>query len=167
MNQEISDVPAGFRKDRGTRDQISNIRLLIKKAGEFQENIYFSFIDWAKSLLLYGSQQTGKFLKRWEYLTCFLRNLYASQEAIVEPDMEQWTGSKLGKEYIIAIYCHLASLTYMQSTSCEVLDWMKDSWNQDNGEKYQYPQICRWHHPYGRKQTVTKEPLDESERGEW
>ena len=60
------------------------------------------------------------------YLTCFLRNLYASQEAIVEPDMEQWTGSKLGKEYIIAIYCHLACLTYMQSTSCEVLDWMKD-----------------------------------------
>ena len=58
-------------------------------------------------------------------LTCLLRNLYAGQEA-TEPDMEQQTGSKLGKEYIRAVYCHPAYLSYMQSTSCEMPDWMKN-----------------------------------------
>ena len=55
----------------------------------------------------------------------------------VEPDMEQQTGSKLGKEYVKAVYCHLAYLTYMQSTSCEMLGWMSTSWNQVCQEKYQ------------------------------
>ena len=60
-----------------------------------------------------------------DHLTCLLRNLYAGQEATVEPDMEQWTGSKLGKEYVNAVYCHPAYLTYMQSTSCKMPGWMK------------------------------------------
>ena len=55
----------------------------------------------------------------------------------LEPDMEQWTGSKLGKEYIKAVYCHPAYLTYMQRTSCEMPSWMKHNWNQDFREKYQ------------------------------
>ena len=58
-----------------------------------------------------------------DHLTCPLRNLYAGQEE-TDLDMEQQTGSKLGKEYIKAVYCHPAYLTYMQSTSCEMLDWM-------------------------------------------
>ena len=58
-----------------------------------------------------------------DHLTCLLRNLDVKQQ--LEPDMEQQTGSKLGKEYIEAVYCHPAYLTYMQSTSCEMLDWMK------------------------------------------
>ena len=66
------------------------------------------------------SQQTRKFLKRQEYQ----RNLDAGQEA-TELDMEQQTGSKWGKEYVKAVYCHPVYLTYMQSTSCTVLDWMK------------------------------------------
>ena len=78
-------------------------------------------------------------------------------------DMEQQTGSKSGKEYVKAVYCHPAYLTYMQNTSREMLDWMKHkSW-----EKYQSPQIGRWPNPYGRKWRRTKEPLDESKRGEW
>ena len=60
-----------------------------------------------------------------DYLTCLLINLYADQEATVRPDMEQQTGSKLGKEYVKAAYCHPAYLTYMQSTSCEMQGWMK------------------------------------------
>ena len=60
-----------------------------------------------------------------DHLTCLLRNLYAGQEATVGPDMEQQTGSKLGKEYVKAVYCHHAYLTYTQSTSCEMLIWMK------------------------------------------
>ena len=60
-----------------------------------------------------------------DHLTCLLRNLYADKKQQLEPDMEQWTGSKLGKEYVKAVYCHPAYLTYMQSTSCEMLGWMK------------------------------------------
>ena len=67
----------------------------------------------------------GKEMGILDHLTCLLRNLYAGQEATVEPDMEQWTGSKLGKEYVKAVYCHPAYLTYMQSTSCEMSVWMK------------------------------------------
>ena len=54
----------------------------------------------------------------------------------LEPDMDQWIGSKLGKEYVKAVYCHSAYLTYMQSTSCEMPGWINHSWNQDFGEKY-------------------------------
>ena len=60
-----------------------------------------------------------------DHFTCLLRNLYAGQEAQLEPDMVQQTGSKLGKEYIKAVYCHRVYLTYMQSTSCKILGWMK------------------------------------------
>ena len=81
-----------------------------------------------QSLWLCGSQQTGKFLKRWEYQTA----LPASWEICMqvkkqqlEPDMEKQTGSKLGKVYLKAVYCHTAYLTYMQSTSCEMPGWMK------------------------------------------
>ena len=61
----------------------------------------------------------------------------------LEPDMEQWTGSKLGKEYVKTVYCHPAYLTYMQSTSCKMPDWMKHKQDQDCREKYQQPQIFR------------------------
>ena len=71
-----------------------------------------------------------------DHLTCLLRNLYASQEAKLEPDMEQ-TGSKLGKEYVKAIHCHPAYLTYMQSTSCKMSDRMKHKLDEDCQEKYQ------------------------------
>ena len=124
MTQEISDVQAGSRKGRGTRDQIANICWIIEKAREFQKNIYFCFIDY--SLWLCGSQQTGKFWKRWEYQT----TLPASWELCMqvkkqqlEPDLEQQTGSKLGKEYVKAIYCHPAYLTYIQTTSCKKPGW--------------------------------------------
>ena len=69
-------------------------------------------------------------------LTCLLRNLYVGQEA-TELDMEQQTGSKLGKEYIKAVYCHPAYLTYMQSTSCEMLGWMNHKLESRQREKYQ------------------------------
>ena len=66
-----------------------------------------------------------------------------------------------------AVYCHPAYLTFMHSISWEMPGWWSTSWNQDCQEKYQQPQICRWHHPYGRKQRGTSQPLDESVRGEW
>ena len=81
-----------------------------------------------KPLTVWITTNRGKFLKRWEYQTTFLASwdIYMQiKKQQLEPDMERWTGSKLGKEYIKAIYYHPTYLTYMQSTSCEMLDWMK------------------------------------------
>ena len=72
-----------------------------------------------------------------DHLTCLLRNLYAGQEATLEPNMEQQTSSKSGKEYIKAAYCHPAYLAYIQSTSCEMLGWMKHKLESRCCEKYQ------------------------------
>ena len=85
-NCELSDVQAGFRKGRGTRDQIANICWIIKKAKEFQENIYFCFIDYAKAFDCVDHNKLWKILKEMgipDHLTCLLRNLYAGQEATV------------------------------------------------------------------------------------
>ena len=113
INCELPDVQAGFRKSRGTRDQIANIRWIIKKARELQKNIYF-FIDYAKAFDCVGHNKLWKILNEMgipDHLTCLLRNLYAGQEATVRTDVQ--TGSKLGKEYVKAVYCHPAYLTYM------------------------------------------------------
>ena len=86
LNHEIPDVQAGFRKGRGTRDQIANICWIIEKAREFQKNIYFCFIDYAKALDCVDHNKLWKILKEMgipELLTCLLRNLYSGQEAIV------------------------------------------------------------------------------------
>ena len=83
MNRELSDVQAGFRKGRGTRDQIANIRWIMEKAREFQTNIYFCFIDYAKAFDCVDRNKLWKILKAmWipDHLTYFLRNLYAGQE---------------------------------------------------------------------------------------
>ena len=69
VNHELPDVQAGFRKGIGTRDQIANIRWIIEKAREFQKNMYFCFIDYAKALTVWITINCGKFLKRWEYQT--------------------------------------------------------------------------------------------------
>ena len=72
-----------------------------------------------------------------DHLTYLLRNLYVGQEATLEPDVEQQTGSKLGKKYIKSVYCHPAYLTYMQSTSCEMPGWMKHKLESIPWEEYQ------------------------------
>ena len=127
VNLEIPDVQDGFRKGRGTRDQIANIRWIIEKAGEFQKNIYFCFTDYAKAFV-WITTNCGKFFRRWEYQS----TLPASWEICMlvkkqqlELDMEQQTGSKWVKEYIKAVYCLPAYLNYIQCTSCEMPGWMK------------------------------------------
>ena len=85
VNRELPDVKAGFRKGRGTRDQVANICWIIKKAREFQKNIYFCSIDFAKAFDC-GSRPLQKILQKMgipDHLTCLLRNLYAGQEATV------------------------------------------------------------------------------------
>ena len=122
------DVQAGFRKGRWNRDQIASIRWIIEKGREFQKNIYFYFTDHTNALTVWITTNCGKSFKRWEHQT----TLPASWEICtqvrkqqLELDMEQQTGSKLGKEYVKALYCHSAYLIYMQSTSCEMPGWMK------------------------------------------
>ena len=96
LNQECPDVQAGFRKGRRTRDQIANIFWIIKIAREFQKNIYFCFIDYAKTFDCVDHNKLWKTLQEMgipDHLTCLLRNLYAGQEAIVRTGQQQ-TGSK-------------------------------------------------------------------------
>ena len=119
MNQELPAVQARFGKERETRDQISNTLWIIEKAREFQKNIYLCFIDYTKVLTV-DHNKLWKALKEMgipDHLTCLLRNLYACQEATVEPCMEQLSGSGLRKEYDRAVCCHPVCLTCMLNTS--------------------------------------------------
>ena len=128
VNFELPDVQAGFRKGRGTRDQIANIRCIMEKAKEFQKNIYFCFIDYAKALDCVDHNKLWNILERWEYQTTWPASWEICMQVKkqqLELDMKQQTGSKSGKEYVKAVYCHPVYLTYMQSTSWEMLGWMK------------------------------------------
>ena len=121
VNHEFPDIQAGFRKGRGIRDQIANIRWILQKEREFQKNIFFCFIDYTKAFDCVDHNKPWKILKEMgipDHFTCLLRNLYAGQEETdTELDMKQQIGSKSGKEYVKAVYCHPAYLTYMQNTS--------------------------------------------------
>ena len=104
-----------------SRDQNASIHWIIEKAREFQKNIYFCWLTTPKPMTMWITTNCGKFLKRWEYQT----TLPASWEICMqvkkqqlELDMEQWTGSKWGKEHVKAIYCHPAYLTYIQCAKC-------------------------------------------------
>ena len=98
------------------------------KAREFQKNIYFCFIDYAKAFDCVDHNKLWKILQEMEipdHLIFLLRNCMQVKKQQLEPDMEQHIGSRSGKEYIEAVYCHPAYLTYMQSTSWETRGWKK------------------------------------------
>ena len=97
MNRELPDVQAGFRKGRGTRNQIANTRWIIEKAREFQENVYFCFIDYAKAFDCVDHNKLWKILKEMgipDHLTYLLRNRMQVRKQQLKLDMEQQTGSK-------------------------------------------------------------------------
>ena len=97
MNHELPDIQAGFRKGRGTRDQIANIHWIMGKAREFQKNIYFCFIDYAKAFDCVDHKKLWKILKRWEYQTTWPASWEICMQVgkqQLEVDMEQQTGSK-------------------------------------------------------------------------
>ena len=128
VNWELPDTKALFRKDRETRGQIANIHWIIEKAREFQKNIYFCFIDYTKAFDYVYHNKLWKILQEMgipDHLTCLRRNLYAGQEATVGTEHGTWTGSKLRKVFIKAVYCHPADLIYMRNTSYEMPVWMK------------------------------------------
>ena len=110
MNRELPDVQAGFRKGRGTRDQIANIRRIIEKPREFQKNIYFCCIDYAKAFDRVDHHKLWKILKEKgipDHVTCLLRNLYAGQEATVRTGHGTTDWFQIGKGvhqvYIVAL----------------------------------------------------------------
>ena len=114
VNRELPDVQAGFRKGRGTRDQIANICWIIEKAREFLKNIYFCFIDYAKVFDCVDHKKLRKILQEMEipdHLTRLLRNLYAGQEATVRTGHGMTDWFQTGKRVCQDVYCHPAYLT--------------------------------------------------------
>ena len=122
----LPEVQAGFRKGRGTRDQIANIHWIIEKARQFQKNIYFCFIDYAKSFDCVDHNKLWKILKEMgllDHLTCFLRNLYAGQEATVRTGHGTTDWFQIGKG-VCQRYCYSALkrkdiLTYVTSMNLD------------------------------------------------
>ena len=131
MNCELPDIQAGFRKARGTRNEIANIHWIIEKAKEFQQNISFCFIDYAKAFVWIPTN-CGKFFKRWDYQTTWPASweicMQVRKQQLV-PDMEKQTGSKLGKEFVKAVYCHPAYFYAEYIMRNAGLD--EAHWNQD------------------------------------
>ena len=125
MNWEFSGVQTRFRKGRGSQIKLWTRWIIGKKTREFQKNIYFCFIDYAKAFV-WITTNCGKFLEIGirEHLTCLLRNLYAGQAATVRTrhGTTEWNTFTF---HVKAVYCHPAYLTYMQSTSWETLSWKK------------------------------------------
>ena len=116
VNYEIPDVQAGVRKGRGTRDQITNICWINEKAREFQKNIYFCFIDYAKAFDCVDHKKLWKILKEMgiaDYVTSLLRNLYAGQEATVRSGQGTTDCFQIGKGVRQGANCHHAYLTFM------------------------------------------------------
>ena len=119
MNQELSNVQDGLRKGRGTRDQIANIHWITKKA-EFQTNIYFCFIDYAKAFDCVDHNRLWEMLQEMgipDHLSCFQENSYAGQEATVRTEDGRTDWFQIGKGVHQGCVLSHAYLTYMQSTS--------------------------------------------------
>ena len=131
VNQEFADVQVGFRKCRGTRDQIANICWIIEKNKQIPKilsTVNLASLTMLKPLTVWMTINYGKFLKRWEYQTTLpasCERWMQIKKQYLEQDIEQLTSSKLGKSYIKIVYCYLAYLTYMQSKSWEIPGWMK------------------------------------------
>ena len=143
VNREFPDVQAGFRKGRRTRDQIANIHWIIEKAREFQKNIYFCFIDYAKAFDCVDHNKLWKILKEMgipDHLTCLLRNVYGVKEATVRTGHGTTDWFQIGKE--VHQGCKLSSCLfnlYAELFNLYEKHWAgrSTSWNQDCQEKYQ------------------------------
>ena len=171
VNRKLSDVQAGFRKGTGTRDQIANIFWIIEKAREFQKNIYFCFIDYAKAFDCMDHNKLWKILKKMgipDHLTCLLRNLYAGQEATVRTGHGPTDRFLIGKgvhQGCILSPClfNLYAEYIMRNAGLEEAQaGIKITGRNINNLRYADDTTV-----YGRKWRGTKKPLDESERGEW
>ena len=127
MNWELLDVQAGFQRGRGFRDQIAKFIGSWRKQRSSRKPFTTASLTMLKPLTVWITTNCGKFWKRWVYqitLSASCETCMQVKKQQLKQDMEQQTGSNLGKEYVKAIYCYPAYLTYMQSTSWETLGWM-------------------------------------------
>ena len=170
VNRELPDVQAGFRKGRGTRDQVANIRWIMEKAREFQKIIYSCFIDYVKAFDCVGQNKLWKILKEMgipDHLTCLLRNLYASQETTVRTGHETTDWFQIGKglrQGCILSPClfNLHAEYIMRNAGLdEAQVGIKTAGRNINNLRYADDTTLM-----AESEEETKEPLDESERGE-
>ena len=170
VNCELPDVQTGFRKGRGTRNQIVNIRWIIEKAREFSKTSTSALLTTPKLLTVWITTNCGKFLKRWGYQAIWPASweIYMQvKKQQLKLDMEQQTGSKLGKECVKAVNGHSAYLTSMQSTWWETLGWMNHKLESRLPGEISITLEIQMTPPLWQKVKKNKEPFDESERGEW
>ena len=142
----------------------------LKKQESSRKTSTSALLTMPKPLTVWITTNCGKLWKRWEYQTAWPASWEICMQVRkqqLELDMEQQTGSKSGKEYVKAVYCHPAYLTYMQSTSWETLGWMKHKLESRLPGEISITSDMQITPPFGRKQRRTKEPLEESERREW
>ena len=128
MNRELPDVQAGFKKAEEPEIKLPTSAGSLKKQESSRKTSISTLLTMPKPLTVWITINCGKFWKRWEYQTTWPASWETCMQVKkqqLELDMEQQTGSKEEKEYVKAVYCHPAYLTYMQSTSWEMLDWMK------------------------------------------
>ena len=166
MNRELPDVQAGFRKGRGTRDQIANIRWIIEKAKEFQKNIYFCFIDYAKAFDCVDHNKLWKILKEMEipdHLTCLLRNLYAGQQATVRNGQGTTDLFKIGKE--VRQGCILSPSLFNLYAEYTMRNARLDEAQAGIMTVRKKINNLRYADDNGREWRGTKEAFDEGERG--
>ena len=164
-NREIPDVQAGFRKGRGTRDNLPTSIGSLKKQKSSRKASISALLTMPKPMTVWITTNFRKFWKMGipDHLTCLLRNLYAGQEATVRTGH----GTTDFSRSIKAVYCHPAYLTYMESTSWETLGWMKHKLESRLPGEISITSDMQMTLSYGRNWIRTKEPLDEGERGEW
>ena len=156
MNQELPDVQTGFRKGRGNRDQITNIHWIIEKAREFQKNIYFCFIDYAKAFDCVDHNKLWKIFKEMgilDHMTCLLRILYASQEATVRTRHGTTDWFQIGNG--VRQGCILSPCLF--NLSWETLGWKKHKLKSRLQGEISITSDMKRYHSYGRKQRRTKE----------
>ena len=168
MNWDIPDVQAGFRKGRGTRDQIAKSHCSTEKAREFQKKFYFFLIEYAKAFDGVDNNKVWKILKKMgilDSLTCLLRNLYAGQEATVRTGHGTMDWFQTGKGVLEGYILSPCLFNFIQSTSWEMLGWMMHKLESRLPGEISVMTDMQMTSPYGRKRRWTKEPLDESERG--
>ena len=170
MNRELPHVQAGFRKGRGTRGQIANICWIIKKARQFKKNIYFCFIDYAKAFDCVDLNKLWEILKEMgipDHLTCLLRNLYAGQEAAVRTGHETTdcfqTGKGVCQGCILSpcLFSIYAEYIMRNAGLDEAQAGIKFAGKNINNLRYADDTALM-----AESEVRTKEPLDESERGE-
>ena len=170
VNHELPDVQAGFRKAEEPEIKLPTSIGSWKRQESSRRTSISALLTLPKPLTVWITVNYGKFFKRWEYQTTWPASWEICMQVKkqqLELDMKQQTGSKYGKEFVMAVYCHPAYLTYTQSTSWETLGWMKHKLESRLPREISVTSDMQMTPPYGRKWRRTKEPLDESERGEW